>query len=104
MTLPTDNSDLPAFAATVESILNRYRGKAVEKANAVRALTAVTLALAPESLFQEDEIPHLDAWFEDRLDAVRDGQDIKDATREAVGLMSAAAEGNREAVRRLSKI
>lgn len=104
MTLPTDTSNLPAFAATVESILNRYRGKAVEKINAVRALTAVTLALAPESLFAEDEVPRLDAWFEDRLDGVRDGVDVATATREAVGLMSAAAEGNREAVRRICKI
>ncbi len=104
MTLPTDNSDLPAFAATVESIFNRYRGKAVEKANAVRALTAVTLALAPESLFDDGEMPRLDAWFEDRLESVRDGVDIETATRQAVELMSAAAEGNREAVRRISKI
>ena len=90
MTLPIDNSDLPAFAATVESILNRYRSKAVERANAVRALTAVTLALAPEGLVEDGEVERLDAWFEDRLDAVRDGEDVKAATREVVGLMSSA--------------
>ncbi len=104
MTLPTDNSDLPAFAATVESILNRYRSKAVERANAVRALTAVTLALAPEGLVQDGEVERLDAWFEDHLDAVRDGADLKDATREVVGLMSSAAAGERETLRRLAKI
>lgn len=104
MTLPTDNSDLPAFAATVESILDRYRGQAVEKTNAVRALTAVTLALAPDDLFVDGEVLYLDAWFEDRLDGVRDGIDLKTATRQAVGLIAAAAQGDRETVRRLSKI
>jgi len=104
MTLPTDNSDLPAFAATVESILNRFRSQAVEKANAVRALTAVTLALAPDGLLIDGEIVRLDAWFEDRLDSVRDGTEVSAATRETVRLISAAAAGERETVRRLAKI
>lgn len=104
MTLPTDNSDLPAFAATVESILNRYRSQAVEKANAVRALTAVTLALAPDGLFDDDEVPQLDAWFEDQLAFVREGTDLKAATRAVVGLMSAAAAGRRDAVKAVSRI
>jgi len=104
MTLPPDNSDLPAFAATVESILNRYRNKTVERESAVRALTAVTLALAPEGLVEDAETVRLDAWFEDRLESVRDGTDLKMATREVVGLMAAAAGGERETVRKLAKI
>ena len=104
MTLPSNDSDLPAFAATVESILSRYRGKTVERANAVRALTAVTLALAPDGLVEDGEVERLDAWFEDRLDSVRDGVDIRTATREVVGLMSSAAAGERETMRRLAKI
>ncbi len=104
MTVPNDTSDLPAFAATVESILSRYRSKAVERVNAVRALTAVTLALAPEGLLIDGEVERLDAWFEDRLDAVREGADLNTTTREAVGLMSLAAAGERERVRSLAKI
>ena len=93
--MPTlsDDNDQPAFAATIASILERYKAQAVERYNAIRALTAITLALAPEWFFERGDEARMDAWFGRQLDAHREGG--VSASVEVIGLISAAADGNR---------
>ncbi len=101
MLSPFNDHDQPAFAATLVSILERYRAHAVERYNAVRALTAITLALAPEGFLEQGEEAQLDGWFGRRLDAFREGEDA--ILKEVIALVSAAAEDNRDEMTRLMK-
>ena len=104
MSTYSEDNDTPAFAATIDSILNRYRAKAVERHNAVRALTAVTLALAAEGFFSESEDRQLDRWFGEKLDAYRAGEAPEQVRKHVVSLISAAAIDNRDAVASMFKL
>jgi len=93
----TGTEDQPAFAPTLHSILDRYRHAAIDRLNAVKALTGITLALAPEELFGEDAEDRLTDYFEKQVDRYRvaDGHadDIRD---EVVAFVWAAAQGQRD--------
>jgi hypothetical protein len=99
-TVQTD--DEPAFAPTLHSILDRYRHGAVDRLNAVKALTSITLALAPEDLFDEEGEDQLNSYFETQLDrySVADGhaEAIRD---EVVAFVWSAAQGHIEVRRRM---
>lgn len=90
----TGTDDQPAFAPTLHSILDRYRHGAIDRLNAVKALTGITLALAPEELFGDDAEDRLTDYFEAQVDRYRvaDGHadDIRD---EVVAFVWAAAQG-----------
>jgi hypothetical protein len=86
--------DDPAFAVTVYSIMDRYRSMAVERQTACRALSAVTLALAPENLFDDQGEERLAAFFGERLDAYRDGSEPGAARRQVVRVIMAAAQAD----------
>ncbi len=101
MVSPFNDHDQPAFAATLVSILERYNAHAVERYNAVRALTAITLALAPDGCLERGDETRLDGWFGRRLDAFREGED--EVANQIIALVSAAAEDNRDEMTRLMK-
>jgi len=86
--------DDPAFAVTVYSIMDRYRSMAVERRTACRALSAITLALAPEDLFDDAGEERLGAFFADRLDAYRSGSEPGAARRDVVRVILAAAQAD----------
>ena len=90
---PIDDDD-PAFAVTVYSIMDRYRTGVVEHRTACRALWAITLALAPENLFDDRHEDLLGAFFGDRLDAYRSGVDADLVRRDVVHVILAAAEAD----------
>ena len=101
MSSPFNNADQPAFAGTLVSILERYKAQAVERYNAVRALTSITLALARDGFLESGDETQLDGWFGRRLDAFRESEErIAD---QVIALVSAAAEGNRDDMTRLMK-
>ncbi len=95
---PLDDDD-PAFAVTVYSIMDRYRSGIVERRTACRALSAITLALAPENLLDGDAEDRLAVFFEGRLDAYRDDIDPEIAKRDVVRLIQAAAEADWDVLR-----
>ncbi len=90
---PIDD-DEPAFAVTVYSIMDRYRTGKVEHRTACRALSAITLALAPDHLLNDAAEHRLGALFAERLDAYRDGPDPEAVKREVVRVIRAAAEAD----------
>ena len=99
-TIETD--DEPAFAPTLHSILDRYRHAAVDRVNAVNALTSITLALAPDDLFGEDGEDQLNAYFELQVDRYRMADGHADAIRdEVVAFVWSAAQGHIDARHRL---
>lgn len=85
---PTDD-DEPPFAVTVYGIMGRYRTGAVERLTARRALSAITLALAPEALLDDYAEETLAAFFGTALDRYRSGNDA--AGDEVVRIIVAAA-------------
>ncbi|MGZ3298299.1 MAG: hypothetical protein ACXU8O_04750 [Asticcacaulis sp.] len=86
--------DSPAFSLTVFSILDRYRTGMVDQRNASRALSAITLALAPEGLLDGHAEEKLDRFFVERLDHYRDGIEIERVRSDVVRAMMAAAESD----------
>lgn len=90
---PTDDDD-PAFAVTVYSIMDRYRTGAVERHTACRALSAITIALAPENLFDGAGETQLNAFFGGRLDAYWAGDDAERMRRDVVRVILAGAEAD----------
>jgi len=89
-----ETDDQPAFAPTLHSIFDRYRHAAVDRLNAVKALTGITLALAPEALFGDGAEIRLSNFFEEQLDLYRvadgEGEEIRDGV---VSFIWAAAQG-----------
>lgn len=97
-----ERDDEPAFAPTLHSILDRYRHAAVDRLNAVKALTGITLALAPEDLFGEEGEGRLAHYFETQLDLYRAADDDVDAIRDqVVAFVWAAAQGHQHVRGRL---
>jgi hypothetical protein len=91
----TETDDAPAFAPTLHSILDRYRHAAVDRLNAVKALSSITLALAPDDLFGEDGEERLNGYFETQLDRYRVADGHADAIRdEVVAFVWSAAQGH----------
>ena len=90
---PIDD-DEPAFAVTVYSIMDRYRTGMVEHRTACRALSAITLALAPDHLLDDAAEDRLGAFFSAKLDAYRGGVDPETVKRDVVRVIRAAAEAD----------
>ena len=86
--------DGPAFALTVYSIMDRYRSGVIEHRTACRALSAITLALAPDHLLDEAGEGRLGAFFGDRLDRYKADGDPDAAKADVVGVILAAAEAD----------
>lgn len=88
-------NDSPAFAPTLHSILDRYRTATVARLDAVKALTGITLALAPEELFSQASEISLQAYFGERLDAYREADEQAAVIGEQiVAFVWAAAQGD----------
>jgi hypothetical protein len=88
------HDDEPAFAVTVYSIMDRYRTGVVEHRTACRALSAITLALAPESLFDIEGEHRLGGFFAAKLDAYRDDRYAEVIKSDVVRVILAAAEAD----------
>ena len=92
MDVPFD--DGPAFAVTVYSIMDRYRTGVVEHRTACRALSAITLALAPDHLLDASGEGRLGDFFAAKLDAYRDDAYAETVKRDVVRMILAAAEAD----------
>jgi len=92
------DDDEPAFAVTVYSIMDRYRAGVVERLTARRALSAITLALAPEGLLDGVAEETLAALYGTALDRYRSGADKTRA--DVVRVILAAAESDWEVLER----
>lgn len=100
----TANNDQPVFAPTLHSVLDRYRGAAINRMNAVKALTSITLALAPEELLDDEWEDRLNQWFGHQLDLYRVADGHADAIRdEVVDFVWAAAQGDPRIHRKLAE-
>jgi len=93
-----ETDDQPAFAPTLHSIFDRYRHAAIDRLNAVNALTGITLALAPEELFGDGAEDRLTSFFEQQLDlySVADGE-AKRIRDGVVAFVWSAAQGESHA-------
>lgn len=98
MDVPFD--DGPAFAVTVYSIMDRYRTGVVEHRTACRALSAITLALAPEHLLDAAGEGRLGDFFAAKLDAYRDDAYAETVKRDVVAVILAAAEADWDVLKR----
>ncbi len=94
MAMDLSDDDEPAFAVTVFSIMDRYRTGKVEHRTACRALSAITLALAPDHLLNDAGEDRLGAFFAAKLDAYRDGANPQTARSDVVRMIRAAAEAD----------
>jgi hypothetical protein len=74
--------------------MDRYRSGVVERHTACRALSAITLALAPDHLFDDAAEARLGEILGERLDAYRADANPVDAQRDVVRLVLAAAEAD----------
>ena len=88
------DDDEPAFAVTVYSIMDRYRSGVVEHRTACRALSAITLALAPDHLFDSEGESRLGGFFAAKLDAYRDDLYADVVKRDVVRVILAAADAD----------
>lgn len=86
--------DSPAFATTVFNIMDRYRTGVVERHTASRALSAITMALAPEDLLDGHAEEKLEGFFSGRLDLYRAGDDAEAVKDDIIKVMLAAAEAD----------
>ncbi len=98
MDVPFD--DGPAFAVTVYSIMDRFRAGVVEHRTACRALSAITLALAPDHLLDEAGEDRLGGFFAAKLDAYRDDVYAETVKRDVVTVILAAAEADWDVLKR----
>ncbi len=98
MAYSSSEEDEPAFTVTVYSIMDRYRTGVVERLTARRALSAITLALAPEGLLDSVAEETLAAVFGTALDRYREGRDT--ARSEVVKVILAAAEAEWDVLER----
>jgi hypothetical protein len=93
----SEPDDEPAFAPTLHSILDRYRHAAIDRLNAVKALTGITLALAPADLFDDTGEARLDLYFETQLERYRVADGHTDEIRdEVVAFVWAVAQGHHD--------
>lgn len=90
----------PAFAVTVYSIMDRYRAGVVEHRMACRALSAITLALAPEHLLDEAGEARLGDFFAAKLDAYRQDAYAETVKRDVITVILAAAEADWDVLKR----
>ncbi len=99
--MATDPIDAePAFAVTVYSIMDRYRTGVVEHRTACRALSAITLALAPDNLFDVEGEHRLGGFFAAKLDAYRDDRYAEVIKTDVVRVILAAAEADWDVLKR----
>ena len=94
-----EGDDRPAFAATVDSILDRYQTSTIEGRSAVGALSAIVLSLAPEELFTEEDGGRLNTYFSVLLNRFRN-DDSRAARSEIQTFIRYASHGERAALAR----
>jgi len=94
------SDDEPAFAVTVYSIMDRYRTGVVDHRTACRALSAITLALAPDNLFDVEGEHRLGGFFAAKLDAYRDDLYADVIRHDVIRVILAAAESDWNVLRR----
>ncbi len=86
--------DSPAFSSTVFNIMDRYRTSVVERHTASRALSAITMALAPEDLLDGHAEEKLENFFNGRLDLYHAGNNPDIVKQDVIRVMMAAAEAD----------
>lgn len=100
-----ETDDTPAFAPTLHSILDRYRHAVVSKLDAVKALSSITLALAPEDMFDTTGEDQLNVYFEYQIEQYRLADGHADRVRdEIVTFVWSAAQGKADVHERLTRV
>ncbi len=94
-----EGDDRPAYAATIDSILDRYQTSMIERESAVGALSAIVHSLAPEELFTEEDADRLNIYFEVMLSRFRDGES-RAARSEIQNFIRHASHGERASLAR----